>query len=79
MLAKYCGYFNQVSFYIVMILLLANSYRVYGAKILNNTSLLTGLLTMTGLLVLFFVFGLVYPKVASSYLRRFLLIFNLFF
>jgi len=78
-LAKYCGMFNKISFYLVMISLLATSYAVYGANILSNTSLLAGLLTMTGILLLFFGGALFYPDTASEYLRGFLLVFNLFF
>lgn len=78
-LAKYCGMFNKISFYLVMISLLVTSYAVYGANILSNTSLLAGLLTMTWLLLLFFGGALFYPDTASQYLRGFLLVFNLFF
>ena len=78
-LAKYCGWFNRISFYLVMISLLATSHAVYGANILSNTSLLAGLLTMTWLLLILFIAALIYPKTASEYLRRFLLVFNLFF
>jgi hypothetical protein len=78
-LAKYCGMFNKISFYLVMISLLATSYAVYGANILSNTSLLAGLSTMTGILLLFFGGALFYPDTASEYLRGFLLVFNLFF
>lgn len=78
-LAKYCGWFNQISFYLVMISLLATSHAVYGANILSNTSLLAGLLTVTWLLLILFIAALIYPKTASEYLRGFLLVFNLFF
>ena len=78
-LAKYCGWFNQISFYLVMISLLATSHAAYGANILSNTSLLAGLLTVTWLLLILFIAALIYPKTASEYLRGFLLVFNLFF